>query len=53
MSAFDDHLRLTGCDALAGLERARARTGVRARPRTTDWNAVFERAGLVGVIRRR
>ncbi len=47
MSGHDDHLRLTGCDALAGLERSRAR------PRTTDWNAVFERAGLPGVIRRR
>lgn len=53
MSGFDDHLRLTGCDALSGLGRARARTGVRARPRTTDWNAVFERAGVAGVIRRR
>ncbi|MFW6413038.1 MAG: hypothetical protein ACOC0V_02790 [Oceanicaulis sp.] len=51
MSYNDDHLRLMTGAGLRSLSRGEA-AGVRARPRTTDWNAVFDKVGLSGRARR-
>jgi hypothetical protein len=42
----DDHIRLMGCDSARQLARRRQSQGIRERAKTTDWNAVFEKAGL-------
>jgi hypothetical protein len=42
----DDHIRLMGCDSARQLVRRRQSQGIRERAKTTDWNAVFEKAGL-------
>jgi len=48
MYSMDDFLRLQGADALRSLDRTRARTGVRARPRSTDVDAFLSACGLRG-----
>jgi len=53
MSASEDYLRLLGpAGPSHRLDARRETAGCRARPRTTDWNAVFEAIGLSGRARR-
>jgi hypothetical protein len=53
MSASEDLIRLLGPSAPGRrLDARREAAGCRARPRTTDWNAVFETIGLGGRARR-
>ncbi len=53
MSAADDFLRLMGPSAAPRRSAAsREDAGCRQLPRSSDWNAVFERAGLGDRLRR-
>ena len=51
MFHHDAHLRLTACDGLRSVRRAEA-AGVRARPRNTDANSLFEKIGLADRVRK-
>ena len=51
MFHHDAHLRLSACDGLRSVRRAET-AGVRARPRNTDANSLFERIGLGGRARK-
>ena len=51
MFHHDAHLRLNACDGLRSVRRAEA-AGVRARPRNTDANSLFEKIGLADRVRK-
>jgi hypothetical protein len=51
MFHHDAHLRLSACDGLRSVRRAET-AGVRARPRNTDANSLFEKIGLGGRARK-
>ena len=51
MFHHDAHLRLNACDGLRSVRRAET-AGVRARPRNTDANSLFEKIGLADRVRK-